>query len=102
MAYDRFLIAPFQTGLQTDMRPWLIMDDAFSQLQNVNVFRGRLKKRFGSRFMGTGWSSPETEPLFSRLRINIDNTDGSGNFSGSVQSGTTIAGRIGMQFSVLD
>ncbi len=68
---DRFLIAPLNTGLQTDLRAWLIMDDAFSQLNNVYVFRGRLRKRFGSTLMGTGWSSLVTAPLFSRLRVQV-------------------------------
>ncbi len=53
MAFDRFLIAPFNTGLQTNLRPFLIMDDAFSQLNNVYVFRGRVRKRFGSILMGS-------------------------------------------------
>lgn len=40
MAFDRFLIAPMQSGLQTNLRPWLIQDDAFSQLNNAYLFRG--------------------------------------------------------------
>jgi hypothetical protein len=64
MPFDRFLISPFSTGLQTDERPWKIMDDAFFQLQNAYVFRGRVRKRFGSTLMGT-------MPQLSRLRINI-------------------------------
>jgi hypothetical protein len=63
MAFDRFLIAPFNTGLQTDLRPFLIMDDAFTYLQNAYVFRGRVRKRFGSLLMGT--------LLQSRLAVNI-------------------------------
>jgi hypothetical protein len=97
MPYDRFLIGPFETGLQTNMRPWLIMDDAFEQLQNAYVFRGRVRKRFGSRFMGSGWTTSQTEPLFSRFRINLGNTNGSGNIS------VTVPGDIfatGQQFSV--
>lgn len=61
---DRFLIAPFNSGLQTNLRPWLIMDDAFSYLQNAYVFRGRVRKRFGSILMGV-------TPLSSRLRVNL-------------------------------
>src|SRR6267142_1080002 len=53
MPYDRFLIAPLNSGLQTDLRPWQIMDDAFAYLQNVYQFRGRIRKRFGSKWMGT-------------------------------------------------
>lgn len=97
MAFDRFLIAPLNTGLQTNLRPWLIMDDGFALLKNAYVFRGRLRKRFGSRLMGTGWSSPSVQGLFSRLSINIGSTDGSGNFSGTVP-GDIFA--IGQMFSV--
>jgi hypothetical protein len=64
MAFDRFLIAPINSGLQKNLRPWLIPDDAFEYLQNAYVFRGRVKKRFGSTFMGTS-------QYMSRLRINI-------------------------------
>lgn len=99
MAFDRFLIAPSQTGLQTDMRAWLINDDAWSTLDNAYIFRGRLKKRFGSRLMGSGWSSALTEPLFSRLRINLGNTDGAGNIAGNVPGAIF---KVGQLFSVGD
>jgi hypothetical protein len=77
MPFDRFLIAPINTGLQTNLRPWLIPDDAFEYLQNAYVFRGRVRKRFGSTFMGLNQYQ-------SRLRINLGNTDGSGNISVTV------------------
>ncbi len=95
--FDRFLIAPLNTGLETDLKSWLIPDDAFAELQNAYVFRGRVRKRFGSRFMGTGWSSPQTEPLFSRLRIDLGNTDGSGDASGTVPGNIF---KLGQMFSV--
>lgn len=101
MAFDRFIIAPVNTGLQTDLKAWLIPDDAFAQLNNTYVFRGRVRKRFGSTYMGTGWSSAVTQPLFSRFRVNLGNTDGSGNISGTIP-GTVIVGRTGMAFSVGD
>jgi len=66
MPMDRFLIAPFDTGLQTDLRAWLIMDEAFAILQNAYVFRGRVRKRFGSLFMGT----PPNQ-FNSRLRVSL-------------------------------
>lgn len=97
MPTDRFLIAPFNTGLQTDLKPWLIMDDAFAELTNAYVFRGRVRKRFGSRLMGSGWTNALTEPLFSRLRINLGNTDGSGNISGTVPGSVF---KIGQMFSI--
>jgi len=64
MPFDRFLISPINTGLQTDMKPWQILDDAFTYLQNAYVFRGRVRKRFGSLLMGTS-------PLNSQLRISL-------------------------------
>ena len=99
MPFDRFMIAPITTGWQTDLRPWLIPDDAFAQLENAYVFRGRVRKRFGSRLMGFGFDSSQTEQLFSRLRIMIDTTDGSGDASGTVPG--SIFG-IGQIFSIGD
>ena len=54
MAFDRFLVGFNDTnsGLQTDLRPWLIADNAFEVLNNAYVFRGRVRKRFGSQWMG--------------------------------------------------
>lgn len=85
MPLDRFLIAPQSVGLENDIRPWLIPDSAYEQLNNAYIFRGRIRKRFGSRYM-----IPTTTPLTgleqyaSRLRMslgvgagpfNIPNTD---------------------------
>jgi hypothetical protein len=84
MAYDRFLIAPIISGLEKDLKPWIIPDDAFAELNNAYVFRGRIRKRFGSYFIG------ETDDqLLSRLRINIGTTDPvTGNFSLTPVPGT--------------
>ena len=95
MAFDRFFIGPLQTGLQQNQRPFLIADDAFDLLQNAYVFRGRVRKRFGSRLMGSGFSSPVTEPLFSRLRVQV----------GTIGAPTAVPGTIfkpGQMFSAGD
>lgn len=99
MPFDRFMIAPVNTGLETDLKPWIIPDDAFAQLNNTYVFRGRVRKRFGSMYMGTGWDSAVTQPLFSRFRINLGNTSGGGGKSGTVP-GTIF--KIGQLFSIAD
>ena len=99
MPFDRFLIAPFNSGLQQDLKSFLIPEDAFATLQNAYVFRGRVRKRFGGRLMGMGWDSALTEPLFSRFRINLGNTDGSGNFAGTVPGAIF---KIGQMFSIGD
>lgn len=99
MPYDRFLIAPINTGLQKDLKSWLIPDDAFEELNNAYVFRGRVRKRFGGRLMGTGFSSSLTAPLFSRFRINLGNTDGAGAAAGNVPGDKF---DIGQMFSIGD
>jgi len=89
MAFDRFLIAPFNSGKQTDTKPWLIPEDAFDYLQNAYVFRGRVRKRFGTRWMGTS-------QLNTRLRVNLGNTDGAGDKTVSVPGKFA----VGQMFSV--
>lgn len=84
---DRFLIAPPETGLQLNMPPWLVMDDAFTQLNNAYVWRGRLRRRFGSSFTGTTGTGVQ-RPLYSRLAIALTGvhgtTDGAGHAAGTV------------------
>lgn len=92
MAYDRFLIAPLSTGLQTDLRPWLIPEDALTQLNNAYVFRGRIRKRFGSIYMFQ-------TPLSSRLGVQLASTDGGGTASGIVP-GIIDPTRFGQAFSI--
>lgn len=87
---DRFLIAPINSGLQTDLRPWLIPDDAFTTLENAYVFRGRVRKRFGSVYTGT-------TPLNSRLGVQVGNTNGGGVLSGIVPGAIF---KIGQAFSI--
>jgi len=96
MATDRFLIAPLEIGLERDLPPWQIPDDAYEKLENAYIFRGKIKKRFGSRYTGNT-SNEILKPLYSRLRIKIGTTDGSGNFSGTVPGNIY---KVGQQFSV--
>src|SRR5579872_6452047 len=89
---DRFLIGYTDTnsGFQTNVKPWLLPDNAFQTLENAYVFRGRTRKRFGSIWTGT-------DALSSRLRYQVATTDGSGDASGTVP-GTVFA--VGQQFSI--
>lgn len=66
MPIDRFLVAPFDSnsGLQTNVKPWLIPDEAFEQLDNAYVFRGRVRKRFGSKWLAD-------DKLGTRLRMTL-------------------------------
>lgn len=89
---DRFLIAPFdsKSGLQRNLKPFMIPDEAFSLLQNAYCWRGRIRKRFGSRWLGA------TE-LLTRLRVSVGTTNGSGALSGTVP-GTQF--NVGQMFSI--
>ena len=88
---DRFLIAPLNSGQQSDTKPWLLPDQAFESIDNAYVYRGRIRKRFGSRVMNTG-VSPTIAQLHTRLRVPIVTvapialgaTDGGGNAGGNV------------------
>ena len=96
---DRFFIAPYDkdSGLQTNYRPWLIPDEAFAELTNAYVFRGRVRKRFGSRWLGDS-------SLVSRLRVNVGVIAG-GSLSGNVRTITgdaTMPTAVGQSFSVLN
>lgn len=97
-ATDRFMIAPLNSGLQTDSKPWLIPDDAFQELTNVYVFRGRVRKRFGATNMNNLVNGTSAQ-LSTRLRVNLGNTNGStGNFSTTVPG--NIFSNLGQMFSV--
>jgi hypothetical protein len=105
MPMDRFLIAPTNSGLVNNMPPWLIPDDAFEYLQNAYIFRGRIKKRYGSTLSGG------VDPLNSRLSISLASggaavgiTDVSGNAGGVLWTvlgdANDITPAVGMIFSI--
>jgi len=97
MAVDKFFIGPYanNSGQITSVKPFLIPDNAFEQLTNAYVFRGRVRKRFGSKFLGD-----TDDQLLSRFRINIGVSVGGGAFGPFVVPGVVTAGRIGMAFSI--
>ena len=98
MTLQKFLIAPYASGLQNDIEPWLLPEDAFSTLEDAFVFRGRLKKKFGYQLLGdTTTTNPQ---LTSRLRIQIGTTDGSGNLAATNLPGTLL--KVGALFSCGD
>lgn len=100
------MIAPINSGMQTDRKPWLIPDDAFEQLYNAYVFRGRVRKRFGSRLMESqAVSTPGYEQLASRFRIKIGTVFGDGIFGTAPHPVVNVPGSIfaiGQAFSIGD
>ena len=49
MSFKPLLVAPFRTGLDTDLEPWLAPPDSFSVLDNVHIHHGYIEKRSGFR-----------------------------------------------------
>jgi hypothetical protein len=98
---DRFYIGYVDgtSGLQTNYKPYAIADNAFSQLNNAYIFRGRVRKRFGSN-----WVNDADTSLESRFRILIDNTNGSGDINDYTPldgaGNVIITPAIGQQFSI--
>ena len=90
MPLKSFLIGPFETGLENNVEPWLLPEDAFQFLTNAYVWRGRVRKRFGSYYLGLS-------ELNSRLRINVGTTDGNGDLTVTVPG--SVFG-IGQMFSI--
>lgn len=90
MALKSFLIGPLEEGEQNNIEPFYLPEDAYFELENVYVWRGRVRKRFGYSLIGSN-------DLNSRLRINIGSTDGSGNISVTVPGSIF---KIGQMFSI--
>lgn len=101
MAAGKFLIAPFQTGLEKDVRPWLLPEDAFEELRNMYVYRGRIRKRFGSQLLSDNDAEvdPSLAQLTSRARVSLGTTDGNGDLAGTVPGSIF---KVGQMFSCGD
>ena len=107
MAKDRFLVAPINSGVRKDAEPFLIPEDAFEQLNNAYIFRGRVVKRPGTLLLNDGSveQTAATAQLSARLRVTVGTTNGSGNASGFVPRDVSLVPLntlIGTQFSIGD
>lgn len=106
MPLDRFLIAPLEVGLQTDVKPWLLPDSAYRQLNNAYIWRGRIRKRFGSRYMVPQTTAPSGfEQYPSRLSAILPVTSGTGLATGTLATDLTdpsftVKIALGQQFSI--
>lgn len=97
---DRFLIAPFNenSGMQNNVRPWLLPDEAFAELTNMYAFRSRIRKRFGVRWL-------ENNPFSTRLRIQVGVLTDEGGLTGNIPTlldDLTVPLNRGQAFSVTD
>lgn len=90
MPFKPYLIGPMQEGWINRVEPFYLPEEAFAQLEDAYIWRGRVRKRFGYSMIG------DTD-LDSRLRIDIGTTDGNGDID--VQAPGSSFG-IGQMFSV--
>jgi hypothetical protein len=103
MPFDRFLIAPVDKGLTKNVPPWLIPDEAFDYMQNAYVFRGRIRKRYGSFLMGLTQYNSRLRTSLAAGGSGIGITNGSGDATGNVRtilSDSTLPLSIGQSFSI--
>lgn len=102
MPVDKFLIAPMNSGLQTDLRPWQILDDSWAVLKNVYSFRGRIRKRFGSAYTGSGALNLKLSQLYSRLSIPLTGGLGVGTINAGAAAGNVpgVKFKVGQMFSI--
>lgn len=52
MAYSPYFVGPYKTGLEKDMDSYLIPEEAFQELENAYVWRGRVYKKGGCELLG--------------------------------------------------
>ena len=97
---DQFLIAPIVEGMQTNIEPWLLPENAFAKLQNAYVWRGRIRKRFGATFILNSNAVDGFEQLQSRLRINIGSTNAGGDIAWGGSPLPGIQFKVGQMFSI--
>lgn len=104
MPSKQFLVAPLSGGLQKDVRPWLLPENAFAELRNMYVFRDRVRKRFGSILTSDSSSVAigDLAQLNSRMRVNIGTTNGAGNTAAPLATPAVVTPAIGQMFSCGD
>ena len=86
---DRFLIAPFKSGLKTDVVPFAMPEDSFQTLSNMFIHDGAIRRR-----PAEAW---RLGALGARAKIKIGTTNALGNLAPTVIPGNA---SIGQQFSV--
>jgi hypothetical protein len=78
MSYEPFLIAPYTSGLDTDLAPWLLPKDAFQSILNGYIHHGVLYKRNGIQFFAntahSGGVTPELPVMGIKSFVDTDGT----------------------------
>jgi len=82
----RLVLASFETGLELDVEPFLLTNDAFPVLENAFIWRKRVLKKPGSNQLGKLQRDISAHT--------IGTTSGAGAFSGSVLNAGGLKGSI--------
>lgn len=90
MVLKSYLIGPQQEGWANRVEPFYLPENAFYELEDAYVWRGRVKKRFGYSLIGA-------TDLDSRLRILLGQIDFKGALIGTVPGNIF---KVGQMFSV--
>jgi hypothetical protein len=69
MTAQPFLIANLRTGVERDMEPWLLPEDAFPNLEDCYLFRGRIQRRRGYVQLGRLVSGIGMAAVFNNLPV---------------------------------
>src|SRR5216684_1396026 len=78
---EKLVVGPFNKGFRTDREPFVIDNDNFPTLVNAYQWRGRIKRKRGTVFLG-------------RLNRFLGTTDGSGNLTVTISPHPIDAGII--------
>ena len=76
MSYQPFLIANYATGLDRELQPWLLPNDAFYDLFDGFVYRGITKKRDGYSGFANGLKSTYTESRMVHQIVDVAPSSG--------------------------
>jgi len=90
MTYQPFLVAKFATGLDKELQPWLIPEDAYAELFDGFTLHGVLRKRNGYNGLATGQRS-DTTYCESRMVGGFTDLSMTGTIDGANTTFTTTA-----------
>ncbi len=71
MSYSPFLISNYATGFDREVQPWLLPNDAFTELLDGFVYRGVCQKRDGYSGFANGLKSTYTESRMVHQVANV-------------------------------
>lgn len=71
-AYSPYFVGNYKVGLETDLDPYLIPEDAFPTLENAYLWRGRVLKKGGYDLLGRLGIRMDTAPLLPNRTAGAD------------------------------